>query len=231
VSPGDTVLDSVNAWIDRLDQRTLYTMIGLPGLLPPDGPLPLGQPVVFDGASRGLRILSLDAHKGEVLIGRGGNQYIYGSGPQSRDQGFAFLRVYGPDGSEVYDAQGILDGQSFTVPADGRYTFAFQHYGRGAGTATVWDYADAPASVQQLSPGGHPTCTFTQNSSSCSSSGASSVGGNIGSAESGGIGASGTATTVLIPTPTSAVPSPTTAVPGAPIGASINSSATSVPHG
>jgi hypothetical protein len=181
-------------------------------------------------AQQPKRILSLDAHKGEVLIGQGGNQNLYGSGSQS-PAGFTYLRVYGPDGTEVYDAQGILDGQSFTVPDDGRYTFAFQHYGRDASTATVWDYADAPASVQQLSPGGHPTCTFEENSSSCSSSGVSGVSGDFGGTDLGGIGKSATVTTVPIPTPTSVEMSPTTAVPGARIGGSINSSATSVPHG
>jgi hypothetical protein len=173
VSPVDTVLDAVNAWIDTLDRRTLYTMIGVPGSLPADGPLVLGQPVTFAPADRGLRILSLDAHKGEVLIGQGGNPFMFGPVPQGSDTGYVYVRVYGPDGSELYDANGILDGQSFTVPADGRYTFAFQNFARGTGTATVWDYADAPASVKQLSPGGRPTCTYGPNDVSCASGGIS----------------------------------------------------------
>jgi hypothetical protein len=241
VSPVDTVLDGVNSWIDRLDRRTLYTMLGLPGSLPPDGPLVLGQPVTFDAASRNLRILSLDAHQGEVLIGQGGDPFTHDAEPQLRDTGFVFLRVYGPDGAEVYDAQGILDGQAFTVPADGRYTFAFQKI-RGDGTAIVWDYADAPASVKQLSPGGRSTCTYGENESSCSSSSGFSV---PGSESSGAVIDNGCTQKMLessdpqlqqlcaqlgstIPTVV-AGPVPTIAVSGN--GGSRSVSATSVPHG
>ena len=178
VSPAGTVLDAVNAWIDRLDQRTLYTMLGLPGLLPPDGPLVLGRPVTLGATDRGLEVLSLDAHKGEVLIGRDDS---LPTGLDAGDTGFGSvdLRVYGPDRSEVYDAQGILDGQAFSVPADGRYTFAFERYGQGPSSATVWDNADAPASVQQESPGGRPTCSYTSNSSTCSSTGISGISGQV----------------------------------------------------
>jgi hypothetical protein len=51
VNPVGTVLDGVNAWIDQMDQRMLYEMLGLPNLLPPDGALVLGQPVTFDSGS------------------------------------------------------------------------------------------------------------------------------------------------------------------------------------
>lgn len=247
ISPADTVLDSVNSWIDRLDQRTLYTMLGLPGLLPPDGPLVLGQPVTFGATDRGLRNLSLDAHKGEVLIGQGGYPIATDLRPQ---QGFVILRVYGPDGTEVYAAQALLDGQAFTVPADGRYTFAFQHFGSGAGSATVWNYADAPASVQQISPGGRSTCTYGPNESSCSSSGFSSIPGGESSGQLGidpttcsvtasttpelaqlCAGINATATTAAGATATTAVDGAPTTVVGEPASASSSGSNTGVSYG
>ena len=41
VSPVGTVLDVVDKWINHLDRRTLFTLIGIPNQLPPDGPLTL----------------------------------------------------------------------------------------------------------------------------------------------------------------------------------------------
>jgi hypothetical protein len=184
------------------------------------------------------------------LIGRGypldnvpGN--IDGSPP-----GGVLLRVVGPDGNEVYAAGGLLNGDAFVVPADGQYTFIFQPYGRGKSSATIWDYADAPADVQAQSPGGHPTCTYERNSQSCSSS-------SYGPGVDSGIGATpvctpemkakpefkqlceqlgATASTYVVgPSPTMAVPLPTVAVAPPPLsngsGSSSETTAVSVPHG
>src|SRR5262249_45972286 len=114
-----------------------------------------------------------DGHRGETLIGQ---SYPVDptnptTTPTPSELAGVILRVVGPDGIEVYAAGGVLNGDTFVLPADGRYTFILQPYGQAKSGATIWDYADAPADVQAHSPGGHPTCTYGKNSTTCSSGG------------------------------------------------------------
>jgi hypothetical protein len=149
-------------------------------------------------------VLTFDGHRGEVLIGRStpNPDSSASEAPPVSAPGGVLARVWAPDGTEQYDASGLLYGQAYALPADGRYTFVFEALGRAPSSATVWDYANAPASVQQLSPGGQPTCSYTDISSSCSSYGSSTyvIGGlnflggqskSSSSGESGSAGSSG----------------------------------------
>jgi hypothetical protein len=169
VSPVGTALDVVNAWIDRVDQTTIDQLLGLPPTGPIEGNLVLGEPVGFETGGGKPRILAFDGRRGETLIGQ---SYPIGDGSATPSTvGGVMLRVVGPDGNEEFGGRGIVEGNAFALPADGRYTFIFQPYGQGKVGATIWNYADAPADVQAQSPGGHAACTYGKNSESCSSGG------------------------------------------------------------
>jgi hypothetical protein len=181
VSPVGTALDVVNGWIDRLDKTMLDELLGLPPTGPIDGNLVLGRPVSFETGGGKPRFLSFDGHRGETLIGRDSSSDVPSTMNPAMLSG-VLLRVVGPDGNEQYAAGGLLQGNAFVLPADGRYTFIFQPLGQAKSWATIWDYANAPPDVQAQSPGGQPTCTFGRNSESCSSSSSSGGDSGIGAA-------------------------------------------------
>jgi hypothetical protein len=168
VSPVGTVLDVVDQWIKQLDRRTLYNLLGVPNQLPPDGSLTLGKPVVLNAANQYVQILSFDGHKGEKLLGLGSSANSPVSALGS-DSAATTVRAFAPDGSEMYEAPGLLSGQPLILPADGKDTFVLTAYafaGGGDATITVWDAADAPAKAKQNNG---ETCTYGRNSTSCSS--------------------------------------------------------------
>ena len=51
VSPAGTALDVLNDFIGGLDQRGLYSILGIPDQLPPDGTLTLGRPLSLTSRS------------------------------------------------------------------------------------------------------------------------------------------------------------------------------------
>jgi hypothetical protein len=196
VSPVGTVLDVLDRWIGSLDKRTVYSLLGVPYELPPDGALTLGQPVALDpSATDAYRILTFDGHKGEVLVGDSSpRQPEVGSPQQILAAGFVEVRIFGPDDSELVDAESLLDGFAVTLPSDGRYTFEFMRLGRAEASATIWDRADAPASLRNEPSTGSDNCTRTLISESCSSAPVfpdltppSGIGGSSGSAGSGAV--------------------------------------------
>ena len=161
VSPVGTVLDVVDHWINQIDRRSLFTLLGIPNELPPDGALTLGQTVTLDSSVPGgvTRILSFAGHKGENLVGQGKAITMTVRGSHiGVDSGFSavYPEIFGPDGTRLNEADTLLDGQPFTLPADGTYTFVFQLVPTFAtkSTVTVWDAADAPASAKQSATGG-----------------------------------------------------------------------------
>jgi hypothetical protein len=164
VSPVGTVLDSLDRDIATLDQRTLYTMLNIPDQLPADGSLTLGTTVTLPAADHGPRVLSFAGKQGEQLLGLSTpSQDSYDSTP-------LYVRVFGPDGAALYQADGMFDGQAFTLPADGTYKFVVVRQYLSAGkvvTVTVWDAADAPAAAKDNHG---QQCTYGPNSSTCSGS-------------------------------------------------------------
>ncbi len=157
----------------QLDRRSLYTALNIPNQIPPDGALALGQPVRIDPttARRGATVLTFAGRKGEQLLGLATRDAAPKGSDTSLDA--AIVRVFGPDGSEIGTASGMLGGQALTLPADGSYLFVIEGVdpSLGSSTVTIWDAADAPAAARQPSANG--TCTSTYfilgSSQSCTS--------------------------------------------------------------
>ncbi len=168
------------AAIDQLDRRSLYTLLRIPNQLPPDGDLTLGKPVVLHaGAGQALQVLTFSGHKGESLLGRVTSPAA--SSVQGLENTTAVLvRVYGPDGSELNTAPGLIHGDPLVLPADGTYVVTVQGFvldtKKGDVGVTIWDSADAPAAAKQPDQSGS-TCIYTANSESCSSSSVGALGG------------------------------------------------------
>ena len=145
VSPVGTVLDLVDNAIKNLTRRTLYTMLNIPDQLPPDGTLTLGQPVKLTStaADLGTFVYSFSGHAGERLLGLATTKAV------PDNYGFSIgVRIFAPDGTELDDAFGMLDGQSVTLPANGTYKFVVQAYTSKETTFTIFDEAQAPEAAK-----------------------------------------------------------------------------------
>jgi hypothetical protein len=144
VSPVGTVLDLVDRAITNLSRRTLYSLLNVPQLLPPDGVLTLGRPVTVSNAGLGAAVYTFDGHAGERLLG------LASTKPTSPEYGFLTqVRVFGPDGKELQSDYGVLQGQSLQLPADGTYTFVIQSFsGVSRSSVTIWDEAQAPEAAK-----------------------------------------------------------------------------------
>ena len=178
VSPVGTVLDVVDKWISTLDRRTLFTMIGIPNQLPPDGSLTLGKPFELNAANRHLQVLTFDGHKGQKLLGLAKSK-LQPTDVRGLEGDFSATsaRLFAPDGSELTDSSGLFDGQPVELPADGTYTVAVQSYGLSGGgdvTVTIWNAADAPAAAKNP-VGMNGSCTYSGLIQSCSSSSAVTI--------------------------------------------------------
>jgi hypothetical protein len=162
VSPVGTVLDTLDRDIATLDQRTLYTMLNIPDQLPADGALTLGTTISMPKSDHGPRVLSFVGKQGEQLLG------LSTPSGDSYDSTPLYVRVFGPDGAALYQADGMFNGQAFTLPVDGTYKFVVTRQYLSVGkdvTVTVWDAADAPAAAKDNHG---EQCTYTENGSSCS---------------------------------------------------------------
>jgi hypothetical protein len=174
VSPVGTVLDTVNREIATLDQRMLYALLNIPEELPPDGAVTLGKPIAVPASMRGPAVYSLAGKAGEQLLG------LVTPNEATYDSSLVDAQVFAPDGSLLYQADGMFSGHAFTVPADGTYKLVVRRFLFSSGkdaTVTLWDAADAPAAAKDTHG---EQCTYTQNSSSCSSSGSRSSGSTSG---------------------------------------------------
>ncbi len=174
VSPVGTVLDSIDQGIAALDQRSLYSMLNIPGQLPADGTLTLGTTITMPASDDGPRVLSFAGKAGEQLLG------LSTPSEDSYDSTPLYVRVFGPDGKQLYQADGMFNGQAFTLPVDGPYKFVVTRQYLSTGkvvTVTVWDAADAPAAAKDNHG---QQCTYTENGTTCSSSSTGVVNGQLG---------------------------------------------------
>jgi hypothetical protein len=162
VSPVGTVLDLVDQAIAGVAQREIYELLNVPELLPPDGTLTLGTPVTLPATTFGSAVYSFDGHQGEKLLG-------LATSSVKDDLGFAAeVRVFGPDGKEVANADGLLEGVPFELPADGAYKFVMQPFLGGDVTVTIWDEANAPdAAKHPPAPSGFGECPDTGAVNAC----------------------------------------------------------------
>ena len=191
VSPVGTVLAEIDRGIATISQRTLYTLLNVPELLPPDGALVLGTPVKVTGRTVGSAVYTFTGHQGEILLG------LAKSTPENPDYGFtAEVRVFGPDGKELDVAYAMLQGQALQLPAAGSYTFVIQSFQGSDTTVTFWDAAQAPDAAKH--PPAYDGCTFTADGESCSSIGSSQ--GSPTTIPDGGTGnTSGSVTATSVP--------------------------------
>lgn len=171
VSPVGTVLDVVDGLITQLDKRSLYITLNIPNEIPPDGSLTLGQPVVLHaGTTQNPQVLTFAGHKDENLLGLALSNDKTISKSSFSGFGSGNVRVFAPDGSELDEAAGMLNGSSLTLPADGNYTFVIDAYAVAGVdvTVTIWDAAHAPAAAK-VQNGDTGLCTYGIGSESCSS--------------------------------------------------------------
>lgn len=177
VSPVSTVLDLVNSSINGLDQRTLYELLNIPEQLPADAALRLGTKITLPASDPGPRVLSFAGKRGEQLLGLSTpHQDSYDSTP-------LYVRVFGPDGATLYQADGMFEGQAFTLPVDGTYKFIVTRQFLSAGkvaTVTVWDAADAPAAAKDNHG---EQCTYDANGSTCNGPSSGGASGSLGVGE------------------------------------------------
>ena len=242
VSPVGTVLDVVDHFIAQLDRRSLFALLNIPNEIPPDGRLTLGQPIVLRApTNRGIQVLTFDGHKGESLLGLAvAKPTVKPKSSSIDDFPPALVRVFGPDGSELGDDGGVLEGQPLTLPADAPYTVVVERFdgfnAAGDVTVTIWDAAYAPSSARRQSvtgcfttPGagiagtsttcpsqGSSTCTYTIGGQACSSKSSQAVTSRgAGISGNGGVSISSSGSVGV-----TAVPAPTA-----------TSAATTAPHG
>jgi len=205
VSPVGTVLDVVDHLITQLDQRSLFTFLGIPNQLPPDGPLVLGQPVVLTKTDT-MKVLTLTGHKGESIVGGATPKAKSSSASFTDSMPPAFVQVFAPDGSLVGSDCCLLDGQPLILPADGTYVVVMQGINLVAhdATVTIWDTTSAPAGTVTELPdtNGSGSCTLTPfGGESCQWSSGVLRPGSVPAGSSGQCTTSGNQTTCVAPTP------------------------------
>jgi hypothetical protein len=166
VSPVGTALDIVDSFVQHVDERTLYPLIGLGYQLPPDGTLTVNQPMHLADATGFGEVYAFDGNAGEQLVGEvehGSRSYYYLS-PE----------VYSVDGRRL----GYVDfeskdtgccAESVTLPTTGSYRLVMTEPIAADTTITLWDTDKAPKSL--LNPPSESSsgqsCTYSANSVSC----------------------------------------------------------------
>jgi hypothetical protein len=168
VSPVGTVLDAIDSFVQHVDERSLYPLIGLGWELPPDGTLTLNQPLRFADAAGSGRVYSFDGQAGQRVIGeieRPAGSFFLASG-----------ELYTADGRDL----GYIDLEprnqgccAFPVelPITGSYRLVITLPLPSDTTLTLWDTDHAPKALLNNEPGlgvsGGEKCTYTATSSSC----------------------------------------------------------------
>ncbi len=180
VSPVGTVLDLLDRYVRDATQRQLYTLLGVPEQLPPDGTLTLGEPVTPDDSLNGAYVYALDAHRGDRFLG-----LVTTDAASGESYSGAEVLVYSSDGEVLSNSYDLIDGRGLTIPADGTYKVVVRPYYQRT-TFTVWDAAQAPeAAKHPPNEGMYDGCRPTSNGGEmCSSSGSSSPGSSSSSSSS-----------------------------------------------
>jgi hypothetical protein len=133
ISPVGTALTVLDDAIAHLDDRALYTMLGMSWKLESEATITRGQPIAVAGDDLGVHVYSIEGRAGDEIIGA--------FEPTSSEYDFyPDLAVYSDDG----EYQGSIIASPVTLPRDGTYKVVVYVYGDG-GTLTVWDADEAPA--------------------------------------------------------------------------------------
>jgi hypothetical protein len=220
VSPVSTVLKALDATVQHLDERSIYTLLNLAYELPPDATITLDQPFTPPtvGGPLAQSVLAFDGTGGQKVIGE-----ISGT------NGFASGELFTADGKEVdyVEFSPRTGGFAYPVelPATGSYRLVLEGSVPKGDTLTLWDAKHAPKGLTE-SPGSGVTsgvlgvgndCTTSGNVTSCStsSSGATQsypvgpLNSSSSGAAEGSSANSATATSSPSPSPTVPVGAPT----------------------
>jgi hypothetical protein len=171
LSPVATSLQFLDGWVSNFDERTLASITRNYADLPSDGPLTLGQPLTVQSEGWELAYAySFEGTAGQQVVGTS-------KGTTNEFPGAMSTYIIGPDGKEVGDSWGLLDGTAVTLPATGTYKLVVVPY--RSGSFTLWDVKDAPkGALSPIEDGctydagtGETTCTASGSASSGSSSG------------------------------------------------------------
>ena len=166
VSPVTTVLDVVNATIRSIDERSIYTLLGLAYELPPDATITLGQPFEVPAATGYLssRVYAFEGRAGQRVIGE-----INSSGGNSYDYSYSYGMLYSTDGRVIGEVnfervpRPVTGGEDYgaymtsvRLPSDGSYRLVMEPYSttRLPMTLTLHDLADAPKALQDAARNG-----------------------------------------------------------------------------
>lgn len=182
VSPVTTVLNVLDNTIRNIDQREVYTLLGLAYELPPDGTVTLDQP--FDvpaqtGSWWSSRVYAFDGRAGQEVVGEVSGAAIPIS--SNFDSNYAYGTIYSADGAEVssLEFQRVPTGagnhsfyaSSIKLPKTGSYRLVLRPYYYGPGreslSLTLWDLADAPEKLRTAAAGN----SYQGGGESCSSEG------------------------------------------------------------
>jgi hypothetical protein len=168
VSPVSTLLDAVDNFVDHVDERNLYPLIGLGYLLPPDATVTLNQPMPSGPNAYG-NVYAFDGTAGQEVVGE--------SGGDSRAHYYVTGQLYTADGRDL----GFVDFQPksdsgccanrVTLPTTGSYRLVVLEALPADVTLTLFDTDHAPKAllndggIAYSTPGEH--CTYTRNLVSC----------------------------------------------------------------
>jgi hypothetical protein len=195
VSPVGTVLDMVDHLVQNVDEHTIYPIIGLGYLLPPNGTATINQPLQLSGTAGYGQVYAFEGKAGQQVIGEAettGRRYAYVNAQlftaEGRDVGYVGFMSKG---------EGCC-ADVLTLPTTGSYRLVLDAIPADT-TLTLWDKDRAPKSLLDDKPigigsGSGEQCTYTANSVSCSGTAALPLSPSRVS--------SGSAATVAIPTTT-----------------------------
>jgi hypothetical protein len=141
VSPAGTALDVLDYWVENIDDRGLYTLLGLPEAIPPDGAIRLGETVTVPGGERGAHVYTLEGRRGQRLLGLVKSQTTSNGS-------------YYENWATVFDASGephdgLFYGDPTELPADGTYLVTMFNYSGADTDVTIWNEDDAPEAARQ----------------------------------------------------------------------------------
>jgi hypothetical protein len=167
VSPVGTVLGIVDDFVQHVDERTLYPLMNLGYLLPPDGSLTLNEPLRITEKTHFGEVISFDGKAGQKIVGQtegAKSQYFYLSAQvftaDGRDVGYVDFQPKGPD---------QCCGYTQTLPTTGSYRLVIMEPLPAGLTLTLFDADHAPKKLLDNGfPGEGDGCTYTANSVSCS---------------------------------------------------------------
>jgi hypothetical protein len=153
--------------VQNVDERTIYPIIGLGYLLPPNGTLTINQPLPVEALHYG-QVYSFDGKAGQQVIGE--------SETSGRSYSYVDAQLFTADGRDLgymgfsSKAEGCC-GEVQTLPTTGSYRLVLDYVPANT-TLTLWDKDQAPKSLVEDKPNGLGSgagqhCTYTANSVSC----------------------------------------------------------------